>query len=183
MTYPVNEMEVVTNRGGRSGSLSKFLDEADLFRRRSLTAYNDDPLGADLLQQKKLTLSAFLSMAIDPILEILDDADSDVRLWLMQPETVEAVIKEFVKPPCFDGVPHEEYGFYKNYFVCSEIIMKLYTGEEDLYESFSSDSSSGSTCVNAVFGCQEADDIQKWGVALLGLRQPCATRRDAAAIL
>ncbi|GLE05423.1 hypothetical protein PINS_up014436 [Pythium insidiosum] len=70
MTYPVNEMEVVTNRGGRSGSLSKFLDEADLFRRRSLTAYNDDPLGADLLQQKKLTLSAFLSMAIDPILEI-----------------------------------------------------------------------------------------------------------------
>ncbi|GLE05424.1 hypothetical protein PINS_up014437 [Pythium insidiosum] len=40
--------------------------------------------------------------------------------------------------------------------------MKLYTGEEDLYESFSSDSSSGSTCVNAVFGCQEADDIQKW---------------------
>ncbi|TMW55793.1 hypothetical protein Poli38472_010675 [Pythium oligandrum] len=159
MTYPVNEMEVVTNRGGRSGSLSKFLDDADLYRRRSLTALTDDPLG---FHEKKLTLDTFLNMAIDPILEVLDDADSDVRLWLMQPDTVEAVLKEFVKPPVFDGEPHEEYGYYKNYFVCSEIIMKLYTGEEDLYESFSSDSSSGSACVNAVFGCQEGNDVKKW---------------------
>ncbi|POM81724.1 Hypothetical protein PHPALM_280, partial [Phytophthora palmivora] len=33
MSFSVNEMEVITNRGGRTGSLSKFLDDADTFRR------------------------------------------------------------------------------------------------------------------------------------------------------
>ncbi|DAZ95015.1 TPA: hypothetical protein N0F65_003641 [Lagenidium giganteum] len=162
IAYSVNEMEVVTNRGGRSGSLSKFLDDADSFRRRSLPAYPDDTVFGASLQQKRMTLTAFLDMAIDPILEVLEDSDSDVRLWLMQPETVRAVIAEFIKAPVFTGEPHEEYGYYKNYFVCSEIIMKLYTGEEDLYESFSSDSSSGSATITAVFGCVEPEDIAHW---------------------
>ncbi|GMF32323.1 unnamed protein product [Phytophthora lilii] len=162
MSFSVNEMEVITNRGGRSGSLSKFLDDADTFRRRSLPSYPDDQLFAGSLSQKKMTLAAFLDMQIDPVLEILEDTDSDIRLWLMQPETVKEVLAEFVTPPVLSGEPHEEYGYYKKHFLCSEIIMKLYTGEEDLYESFSSDSSSGSTASTAVFGCQEQDDIEKW---------------------
>ncbi|GMF61603.1 unnamed protein product [Phytophthora fragariaefolia] len=162
MSFSVNEMEVITNRGGRAGSLSKFLDDADTFRRRSLPSYPDDQLFAGSLSQKKMTLAAFLDMQIDPVLEILEDTDSDIRLWLMQPETVKEVLAEFVTPPVLSGEPHEEYGYYKKHFLCSEIIMKLYTGEEDLYESFSSDSSSGSTASTAVFGCQETEDIEKW---------------------
>ncbi|KAG6610538.1 cmgc mapk protein kinase [Phytophthora cinnamomi] len=162
MSFSVNEMEVITNRGGRAGSLSKFLDDADTFRRRSLPSYPDDQLFAGSLSQKKMTLTAFLDMQIDPVLEILEDTDSDIRLWLMQPETVKEVLAEFVTPPVLSGEPHEEYGYYKKHFLCSEIIMKLYTGEEDLYESFSSDSSSGSTASTAVFGCQEPEDIEKW---------------------
>ncbi|RLN27318.1 hypothetical protein BBO99_00003582 [Phytophthora kernoviae] len=162
MSFSVNEMEVITNRGGRSGSLSKFLDDADTYRRRSLPSYPDDQLFAGSLSQKKMSLTAFLDMQIDPVLEILEDTDSDIRLWLMQPETVKEVLAEFVTPPILTGEPHEEYGYYKKHFLCSEIIMKLYTGEEDLYESFSSDSSSGSTASTAVFGCQEQEDIDKW---------------------
>lgn len=162
ITYSVNEMEVITNRGGRSGSLSKFLDDSDSYRRRSLPAYPDDPLFGATLHHKTMSLAAFLDMGIDPILEILEDTDSDIRLWLMQPQTVKAVLAEFITPPVLSGEPHEEYGYYKKHFVCSEIIMKLYTGEEDLYESFSSDSSSGSTATNAVFGCQDAADVEKW---------------------
>ncbi|KAE9039350.1 hypothetical protein PR002_g5551 [Phytophthora rubi] len=162
MSFSVNEMEVITNRGGRAGSLSKFLDDADTFRRRSLPSYPDDQLFAGSMSQKKMTLAAFLDMQIDPVLEILEDTDSDIRLWLMQPETVKEVLAEFVTPPVLSGEPHEEYGYYKKHFLCSEIIMKLYTGEEDLYESFSSDSSSGSTASTAVFGCQEPEDIEKW---------------------
>lgn len=160
IAYSVNEMEVITNRGGRAGSLSKFLDDADTFRRRSLQSYPEDGLYS--LHNKKMTLSTFLDMQIDPILEVLEDTDSDLRLWLMQPETVKEVIQAFITPPVLEGEPHEEYGYYKNHFVCSEIIMKLYTGEEDLYESFSSDSSSGSTTTTAVFGCQEDADVEKW---------------------
>ncbi|KAL4172124.1 hypothetical protein KRP22_007298 [Phytophthora ramorum] len=162
MNFSVNEMEVITNRGGRSGSLSKFLDDADTFRRRSLPSYPDDQLFAGSMGLKKMTLAAFLDMQIDPVLEILEDTDSDIRLWLMQPETVKEVLAEFVTPPVLSGEPHEEYGYYKKHFLCSEIIMKLYTGEEDLYESFSSDSSSGSTASTAVFGCQDQDDVDKW---------------------
>lgn len=162
MSFSVNEMEVITNRGGRAGSLSKFLDDADTYRRRSLPSYPDDQLFAGSMSQKKMTLTAFLDMQIDPVLEILEDTDSDIRLWLMQPETVKEVLAEFVTPPVLSGEPHEEYGYYKKHFLCSEIIMKLYTGEEDLYESFSSDSSSGSTASTAVFGCQEQEDIDKW---------------------
>ncbi|EGZ12120.1 hypothetical protein PHYSODRAFT_517097 [Phytophthora sojae] len=162
MSFSVNEMEVITNRGGRAGSLSKFLDDADTFRRRSLPSYPDDQLFSGSMSQKKMTLAAFLDMQIDPVLEILEDTDSDIRLWLMQPETVKEVLAEFVTPPVLSGEPHEEYGYYKKHFLCSEIIMKLYTGEEDLYESFSSDSSSGSTASSAVFGCQEPEDIEKW---------------------
>lgn len=162
LSYSVNEMEVITNRGGRSGSLSKFLDDSDSYRRRSLQSFPDDPLFGSGLHHKSMSLAAFLDMGIDPILEILEDTDSDIRLWLMQPATVKDVIAEFITPPVFSGEPHEEYGYYKKHFVCSEIIMKLYTGEEDLYESFSSDSSSGSTATNAVFGCQDAADIAKW---------------------
>ncbi|RLN88476.1 hypothetical protein BBJ28_00011988 [Nothophytophthora sp. Chile5] len=162
MSFSVNEMEVITNRGGRSGSLSKFLDDADTYRRRSLPSYPDDQLFASSLHHKKMSLTAFLDMAIDPVLEILEDTDSDIRLWLMLPETVKEVLAEFVTPPVLSGEPHEEYGYYKKHFLCSEIIMKLYTGEEDLYESFSSDSSSGSTASTAVFGCQEPEDIAKW---------------------
>lgn len=162
LNYSVNEMEVITNRGSRSGSLSKFLDDADTYRRRSLPSYPEDPLFGSAVHQKTMSLSAFLDMGIDPILEILEDTDSDIRLWLMQPTTVKAVLAEFVTPPVFTGEPHEEYGYYKKHFVCSEIIMKLYTGEEDLYESFSSDSSSGSTTSTAVFGCQEPSDVAKW---------------------
>lgn len=162
ISYSVNEMEVITNRGGRSGSLSKFLDDADTYRRRSLQSYPDDQLFGASIHHKTMSLAAFLDMGIDPILEILEDTDSDIRLWLMQPQIVKAVLAEFITPPVFGGEPHEEYGYYKKHFVCSEIIMKLYTGEEDLYESFSSDSSSGSTATNAVFGCQEPADIAKW---------------------
>ncbi|KAG7388963.1 hypothetical protein PHYBOEH_007656 [Phytophthora boehmeriae] len=162
MSFSVNEMEVITNRGGRSGSLSKFLDDADTYRRRSLPSYPDDQLFGSSLTQKKMSLAAFLDMQIDPVLEILEDTDSDIRLWLMQPETVNEVLAEFVTPPVLTGEPHEEYGYYKKHFLCSEIIMKLYTGEEDLYESFSSDASSGSTASAAVFGCQEQQDIEKW---------------------
>ncbi|KAG7390796.1 hypothetical protein PHYPSEUDO_006618 [Phytophthora pseudosyringae] len=162
MSFSVNEMEVITNRGGRSGSLSKFLDDADSYRRRSLPSYPDDQLFAGSMSHKTMTLAAFLDMQIDPVLEILEDTDSDIRLWLMQPETVKEVLAEFVTPPVLSGEPHEEYGYYKKHFLCSEIIMKLYTGEEDLYESFSSDSSSGSTASTAVFGCQEQEDIGKW---------------------
>ncbi|KUF97718.1 hypothetical protein AM587_10009536 [Phytophthora nicotianae] len=162
MSFSVNEMEVITNRGGRTGSLSKFLDDADTYRRRSLPSYPEDQLFSGSLNQKKMTLPAFLDMQIDPVLEILEDTDSDIRLWLMQPETVKEVLAEFVTPPVLSGEPHEEYGYYKKHFLCSEIIMKLYTGEEDLYESFSSDSSSGSTASTAVFGCQEPEDIDKW---------------------
>ncbi|OWZ14739.1 hypothetical protein PHMEG_00011733 [Phytophthora megakarya] len=162
MSFSVNEMEVITNRGGRTGSLSKFLDDADTFRRRSLPSYPDDQLFPGSMSQKTMTLTAFLDMQIDPVLEILEDTDSDIRLWLMQPETVKEVLAEFVTPPVLSGEPHEEYGYYKKHFLCSEIIMKLYTGEEDLYESFSSDSSSGSTTSTAVFGCQEQEDIDKW---------------------
>lgn len=160
IAYSVNEMEVITNRGGRAGSLSKFLDDADTFRRRSLQSYPED--GMYSMHHKKMSLSTFLEMQIDPILEVLEDTDSDLRLWLMQPDTVKEVIQAFITPPVLEGEPHEEYGYYKNHFVCSEIIMKLYTGEEDLYESFSSDSSSGSTTTTAVFGCQEDADIEKW---------------------
>ncbi|KAL3658978.1 hypothetical protein V7S43_016116 [Phytophthora oleae] len=162
MSFSVNEMEVITNRGGRAGSLSKFLDDADTYRRRSLPSSPDDQLFAGSMSQKKITLAAFLDMQIDPVLEILEDTDSDIRLWLMQPETVKEVLAEFVTPPVLSGEPHEEYGYYKKHFLCSEIIMKLYTGEEDLYESFSSDSSSGSIASTAVFGCQEQEDIDKW---------------------
>ncbi|TYZ60260.1 hypothetical protein PybrP1_008491 [[Pythium] brassicae (nom. inval.)] len=162
ISYSVNEMEVITNRGSRSGSLSKFLDDADTYRRRSLQSYPDDPLFGASVHHKTMSLAAFLDMGIDPILEILEDTDSDIRLWLMHPATVKAVLAEFVTPPVFSGEPHEEYGYYKKHFVCSEIIMKLYTGEEDLYESFSSDSSSGSTTSTAVFGCQEPGDVAKW---------------------
>uniref|UniRef100_K3XA88 PH domain-containing protein n=1 Tax=Globisporangium ultimum (strain ATCC 200006 / CBS 805.95 / DAOM BR144) TaxID=431595 RepID=K3XA88_GLOUD len=162
ITYSVNEMEVITSRGGRSGSLSKFLDDSDTYRRRSLPAYPEDPLFGASLHHKSMSLAAFLDMGIDPILEILEDTDSDIRLWLMQPQIVKAVLNEFITPPVLSGEPHEEYGYYKKHFICSEIIMKLYTGEEDLYESFSSDSSSGSTATNAVFGCQDAADIEKW---------------------
>ncbi|KAI9988749.1 hypothetical protein PInf_022284 [Phytophthora infestans] len=162
MSFSVNEMEVITNRGGRTGSLSKFLDDADTYRRRSLPSYPEDQLFASSMSQKKMTLPAFLDMQIDPVLEILEDTDSDIRLWLMQPETVKEVLAEFVTPPVLSGEPHEEYGYYKKHFLCSEIIMKLYTGEEDLYESFSSDSSSGSAASTAVFGCQEPEDIAKW---------------------
>lgn len=162
LSFSVNEMEVVTNRGGRSGSLSKFLDDADSFRRRSLPSYPDDALFG--LGHKKMTLAAFLDMAIDPVLEILEDTDSDIRLWLMQADTVKEVLAEFVTPPVLEGEPHEEYGYYKKHFLCSEIIMKLYTGEEDLYESFSSDSSSGSAATTAVFGCQEQADLDKWAL-------------------
>ncbi|KAG4044728.1 hypothetical protein PC123_g19841 [Phytophthora cactorum] len=162
MSFSVNEMEVITNRGGRTGSLSKFLDDADTYRRRSLPSYPEDQLFAGSMSQKKMTLTAFLDMQIDPVLEILEDTDSDIRLWLMQPDTVKEVLAEFVTPPVLSGEPHEEYGYYKKHFLCSEIIMKLYTGEEDLYESFSSDSSSGSTASTAVFGCQEQEDIDKW---------------------
>lgn len=162
ISYSVNEMEVITNRGGRSGSLSKFLDDADTYRRRSLQSYPDDALFGSSVHHKNMSLAAFLDMGIDPILEILEDTDSDIRLWLMQPQIVKAVLAEFITPPVLSGEPHEEYGYYKKHFVCSEIIMKLYTGEEDLYESFSSDSSSGSTATNAVFGCQEPADIAKW---------------------
>ncbi|CAI5743912.1 unnamed protein product [Peronospora destructor] len=162
MSFSVNEMEVVTNREGRTGSLSKFLDDADSYRRRSLQSYPDDQMFTTSMNQKKMTLTAFLDMQIDPVLEILEDTDSDIRLWLMQPETVKEVLAEFVTPPVLHGEPHEEYGYYKRHFLCSEIIMKLYTGEEDLYESFSSDSSSGSTAITAVFGCQEQEDVDKW---------------------
>ncbi|CAH0474500.1 unnamed protein product [Peronospora belbahrii] len=162
MSFSVNEMEVITNRNGRTGSLSKFLDDADTYRRRSLPSYPDDQMFTTSMNQKKMTLMAFLDMQIDPVLEILEDTDSDIRLWLMQPETVKEVLAEFVTPPVLYGEPHEEYGYYKKHFLCSEIIMKLYTGEEDLYESFSSDSSSGSAASTAVFGCQEKEDVDKW---------------------
>lgn len=162
MSFSVNEMEVITNREGRAGSLSKFLEDADTYRRRSLPSYPEDQLFVGSMGHKKMTLSAFLDMQIDPVLEILEDTDSDIRLWLMQPETVNEVLAEFVTPPVLSGEPHEEYGYYKKHFLCSEIIMKLYTGEEDLYESFSSDSSSGSAASTAVFGCQELEDIDKW---------------------
>ncbi|RMX68920.1 hypothetical protein DD238_002800 [Peronospora effusa] len=162
MSFSVNEMEVITNRDGRTGSLSKFLDDADSYRRRSLPSYPDDQMFTTSMNQKKMTLTAFLNMQIDPVLEILEDTDSEIRLWLMQPETVKEVLAEFVTPPVLTGEPHEEYGYYKKHFLCSEIIMKLYTGEEDLYESFSSDSSSGSTASTAVFGCQEQEDVDKW---------------------
>uniref|UniRef100_M4C0N2 PH domain-containing protein n=1 Tax=Hyaloperonospora arabidopsidis (strain Emoy2) TaxID=559515 RepID=M4C0N2_HYAAE len=162
MSFSVNEMDVITNREGRTGSLSKFLDDADTFRRRSLPSYPDEQLFTSSMNQKPMTLTALLEMQIDPVLEILEDTDSDIRLWLMQPETVKQVLAAFVTPPVLSGEPHEEYGYYKKHFLCSEIIMKLYTGEEDLYESFSSDSSSGSTATTAVFGCQEHEDIRKW---------------------
>ncbi|KAI9916046.1 hypothetical protein PsorP6_007196 [Peronosclerospora sorghi] len=162
MSFSVNEMDVITNRGGRTGSLSKFLDDADSYRRRSLHSYPEEHLFVNTMNQKEMTLRTFLDMQIDPILEILEDADSDIRFWLMQPETVKEVLAEFVTPPVLSGEPHEEYGYYKKHFLCSEIIMKLYTGEEDLYESFSSDSSSGSVASTAVFGCQDPEDIEKW---------------------
>lgn len=162
MSFSVNEMDVITNRGGRTGSLSKFLDDADTFRRRSLPSYPGEQLIMSSKNQKQMTLTALLDMQIDPVLEILEDTDSDIRLWLMQPEVVKQVLAAFVTPPVFSGQPHEEYGYYKKHFLCSEIIMKLYTGEEDLYESFSSDSSSGSSAATAVFGCQEQEGINKW---------------------
>ncbi|ETW01345.1 hypothetical protein H310_06903 [Aphanomyces invadans] len=59
----------------------------------------------------------------------------------------------------------EEYGYYKHVFVCSEIIMRVYTGEDDLYESFRmSSSSSGSAAVNEelTFGCQTQDELELW---------------------
>ncbi|KAL8004209.1 putative pleckstrin domain, PH-like domain superfamily, NTF2-like domain superfamily [Plasmopara halstedii] len=162
MSFSMNEMEVITNREGRTGSLSKFLEDADTYRRRSLPSYPEDQLFVGSMSRKKMTLTAFLSMQIDPVLEILEDTDSDIRLWLMEPDTVKEVLAEFITPPVLSGEPHEEYGYYKKHFLCSEIIMKLYTGEEDLYESFSSDSSSGSVATTAVFGCQEQEDIDKW---------------------
>ncbi|TDH71535.1 hypothetical protein CCR75_002176 [Bremia lactucae] len=162
MSFSVNEMEVITNREGRTGSLSKFLEDADSYRRRSLPSYPEEQRFVGSMNHKKMTLGAFLSMQIDPVLEILEDTDSDIRLWLMQSDTVKEVLTEFVTPPVLHGEPHEEYGYYKKHFLCSEIIMKLYTGEDDLYESFSSDSSSGSTAATAVFGCQEPADIDKW---------------------
>ena len=164
LVHSVNEMDVVTNRGSRSGSLSKFLDDADILRRRSITASSDEMLLAAAMHDNKLPLSSFLAMDIDPILEILDDPDSDMRHWLLQPDTVQAVLEHFVAPPTLAGKPHEEYGYYKDYFVCSEIIMKLYTGEEDLFESFSCVSSAESvaTSTTAVFGCTDDADLAKW---------------------
>ncbi|OQR94471.1 hypothetical protein ACHHYP_01214 [Achlya hypogyna] len=57
----------------------------------------------------------------------------------------------------------EEYGYYKRTFVCSEIIMRVYTGDEDLYESFRmSSSSSGSASEELTFGCQTIEELELW---------------------
>ncbi|EQC34202.1 hypothetical protein SDRG_08405 [Saprolegnia diclina VS20] len=57
----------------------------------------------------------------------------------------------------------EEYGYYKRTFVCSEIIMRVYTGDEDLYESFRmSSSSSGSASEELTFGCQTLEELELW---------------------
>ncbi|KAF0690090.1 Aste57867_18484 [Aphanomyces stellatus] len=58
----------------------------------------------------------------------------------------------------------EEYGYYKHVFVCSEIIMRVYTGDEDLYESFrmSSSSSGSASSEELTFGCQTQDELELW---------------------
>nr|CCA19458.1 conserved hypothetical protein [Albugo laibachii Nc14] len=151
MSFSLDEMDLASSRGGRAGSLSKFVN-----RRRSTLNGTYDEILSDLSVDK------LLGMDLDIFSELLDDIDSEVRSWLMQTENVLQVLREFVKKPVFEGVPHEEYGYYKNYFLCSEIVMRLYSGDDDLYESFSSDSSAESLKHNTIFGCQQPQDLIKW---------------------
>ncbi|RHY22344.1 hypothetical protein DYB25_000366 [Aphanomyces astaci] len=77
---------------------------------------------------------------------------------------VHAAAVDSKSTPSFAKVD-EEYGYYKHVFVCSEIIMRVYTGDEDLYESFRmSSSSAGSAAANdeLTFGCQTQDELELW---------------------
>jgi hypothetical protein len=156
---PMNEMEVLSQKN--SGSLSKFLHDVDTYRRKSLVSQSPEGLVLSI-EQNTLNLTTILDMDVDVILEILDDSESEVRSWLMLPDTIIDVIETFIASPSFEGEPHDEYGYYKNYFICSEIIMRLYTGEDDSYESFSSDSSSGSSSSSTIFGCMNQIDVERW---------------------
>ncbi|CAK4100018.1 unnamed protein product [Aphanomyces euteiches] len=108
-----------------------------------------------------------------PVLEdpLADDSESPAGEDSIPPpltpkvSTIDKMAPQKFAAPKVD----EEYGYYKHIFVCSEIIMRVYTGDEDLYESFrmSSSSSGSASSEELTFGCQTQEELELWRLFFL----------------
>ncbi|KAI9920564.1 hypothetical protein PsorP6_015622 [Peronosclerospora sorghi] len=57
MSFSVKEMDVITNRGGRTNSLSKFLDDASTYLPRSLNSYPEKNLFLNTMNKKEMDIA------------------------------------------------------------------------------------------------------------------------------